>query len=115
MLLGYLEVGKILSPHSPRTIVCISISVISSFTYTETFNIYVICIQEVLKRIHGRVPTSKIYVNCPMNNVKGIQKQKRANFVLMDSKMVTSVSALHLSGESRNNVCSVSRKETTKG
>ena len=60
----------------------------NSFTHTETFNIYMI-----LKGIHKYVPTDKIFTYCSMKReqVKELQKQKKAQLRLMGSKMVTAI------------------------
>ena len=41
----------------------------SSFAHIETFHIYMIYIQEVLRRNPKQVPTDKIYKYCSMNSV----------------------------------------------
>ena len=68
---------------------------ISSFTHTEIFNVYIIYIQVVLKRIHKHVPTNEICTYYSMNQqyVKGVQNRKRLTR-LMDSRKVIAMLAL---------------------
>ena len=53
---------------------------IASFTYTETFHIYIIYSFEVLSKIHKCVPTNKICTCCSMNKqyMKGIRKHEKS-------------------------------------
>ena len=61
---------------------------------------YIIYIQELLKRMHKRVPTDKICTYCSMNNqyMKEVQNQKKVYMKLLDSYMVIGMLALRDNG-----------------
>ena len=80
---------------------------ISSFSHTETFNIYIMYIRAVMKRIHKGVPTGRICTYCFMNKqyVKRVQKWR-----LTDSKIFIAMLTLLFNGW-QGNMSTVQRTE----